>query len=129
MPTIKKAKEAIKSKKSPEWESETAPCPFDREDFWDLWIRLLKMPKWEKKPLSAIELACKKLKRFHIDFAASLVENAIIGNYQGVVFADTENKYNYWLQQNERNNGTGNKNLREQVNREFAERNYDNRTI
>jgi len=77
----------MKKIKQPEWEAETAPCPFERDDFWSLWVLLLKMPKWAKKPLSAIEMSCTRLKRFDVDFAASLVEQAIEGNYQGVVFS------------------------------------------
>ncbi len=90
-----------------EWTPSTAPCPFENDEFSKIWEVLLGMPKWKKKPLSAITLACNKLKRFEIDFAASLVENAIIGNYQGVVFADTEQRYSNWLFQKNRQNGTG----------------------
>lgn len=94
------------TKKKSLWEPETAPCPFENDEFLELWVRLLKMPKWVKKPVSAIELACIKLKRYDIDFAASLVENAIIGNYQGIVFADTDQRYETWKYKNNQSNGT-----------------------
>jgi hypothetical protein len=81
------------TKKSIEWTFETAPCPFEDAIFIESWITLLKSPKWKKKPLSAIEMACKRLKRFDVGFATQLVENAIEGNYQGVVFNDSEIKY------------------------------------
>lgn len=113
-------------KKQPEWEPETVPCPFERDDFWQLWVKLLKMPKWKKKPLSAIEMSVVRLKRFDVDFAAMLVENAIEGNYQGVVFQDSMQKFEIWKINQVRNGkqGTG---LRESVNQEFASRNYGGR--
>jgi hypothetical protein len=81
------------SKKTIEWLPETAPTPFDGAGFKELWQTLLKMSKWKKKPLSAIEMACKRLKRFDECFASQLVENAIEGNYQGVVFTDSQMKF------------------------------------
>lgn len=86
--------------KQPEWEPNTAPCPFNGKEFLELWISLLKMPKWNKKPLSAIQMACTRLKRYDVRFACTLVENAIEGNYQGVVFSDTNIKYENWKRQN-----------------------------
>lgn len=92
-----------KVKKTPEWEPATAPTPFDNSKFLELWVTLLGMPKWKKKPLSAIQMSCTRLKRFHVDFAAMLVESAIEGNYQGVVFPDSAHKFEIWKKQN--NNG------------------------
>lgn len=88
-----------KSKKPPEWLPANAPCPFEDDRFFDLWVKLLESPKWKKKPLSAIEMACKRLKRFDVDFAATLVETAIEGNYQGVVFPDTAERYEKYKRQ------------------------------
>lgn len=117
------------NKKIVEWTAETAPCPFNRDDFHALWVVLLKMPKWAKKPLSAIQMSCTRLKRFDIDFAAMLVENSIEGNYQGVVFPDTEQRFELWKIKNNQQNGRGNQNLRESVNKEFAARDYNNKSI
>lgn len=88
-----------KSKKE-NWEISSAPKPFDTEEFSSLWLSLLSMPKWRKKPLSAIQMACTRLKRYDVRFACTLVENAIEGNYQGVVFSDTNLKYENWKRQN-----------------------------
>lgn len=95
-------------KTTPEWIPDTAPCPFDNDGFVILWINLLSMPKWKKKPLSAILMSCTRLKRFDIDFAAMLVESAIEGNYQGVVFPDSAQRYENWKQ---KNNGNGQRNF------------------
>lgn len=82
--------------KKQEWSVESAPTPFDDNGFIHLWVTLLKMPKWAKKPLSAIDMSCNRLKRFDVEFATMLVENAIEGNYQGVVFPDTQQRYEIW---------------------------------
>jgi hypothetical protein len=81
------------TKKSPEWTPETAPSPHSEANFLELWKTLLQAPKWKKKPLSAIQMACKRLQRFDVGFASQLVENSIEGNYQGVVFQDSQIKY------------------------------------
>lgn len=80
-------------KKVTEWLPELVKCPYDNPDFYKLWVLLISSPKWKKKPLSAIEMACKRLQRFDVTFATQLVENAIEGNYQGVVFQDSQSKF------------------------------------
>jgi hypothetical protein len=110
------------------WMPQEMPLPFENDLFAELWIKLLSMPKWRRKPISAIELAVSKLKRYEMDFAAELIETAIIGDYQGVVFPDTNRKYEIWKQQKNRENGTANSSAsRESVSKEFNSRNYDNR--
>lgn len=72
--------------------------------FQEVWNELLQMPKWKKKPLSAIKKSLKQLEVFDERFAIGLVEKAIAGNYQGVVFSNTETEYSNWKQ---KSNGTG----------------------
>lgn len=59
----------------------------------EIWQELLKMPKWRKKPKTAIELSIKKLSIFEPAFQRELIERAIAGNYQGVVFSNTIKEY------------------------------------
>ena len=47
----------------------------------------------EKKPKSAIDLSIKKLSFFDAEFQKELIERAIAGNYQGVVFSNTLKEY------------------------------------
>lgn len=101
------------------------PIPFENDLFAELWVKLLSMPKWRRKPISAIELAVMKLRRYEMDFAAELVENAIIGDYQGVVFPDTVRKYEIWKQQKNNNGQSGASATRAEVSTEFNSRNYD----
>jgi hypothetical protein len=105
------------------WNPNTAPRPFEDDLFLNLWVVLLSGPKWKKKPITAIQMACKRLQRFDVDFASTLVEAAIEGNYQGVVFPDSEIKYEQY-----KKNKNGAKQIaeigftRESVNEEFNRR-------
>ena len=72
--------------------------PYNSEKFMLLWNELVKMPKWRKKPFSALQLALHKLSEFEEDSAIELIENAITGNYQGIIFSDTKDKYEQFKQ-------------------------------
>ena len=67
--------------------------PYQSEKFMLLWNELVKMPKWRKKPFSALQLTLHKLSEFEEDFVIELIENAITGNYQGIIFSNTKEKY------------------------------------
>ena len=73
--------------------------PYNSEKFMFLWNELVKMPKWRKKPFSALQLTLHKLSEFEEDFAIELIENAITGNYQGIIFSNTKEKYEQFKQQ------------------------------
>lgn len=72
--------------------------PYNSEKFMFLWNELVKMPKWRKKPFSALQLTLHKLSEFEEDFVIELIENAITGNYQGIIFSDTKEKYEQFKQ-------------------------------
>ena len=82
--------------------------------FFEIWVALCETPKWRKKERSALELSLKKLNNYHEEFAISLMEAAISGGYQGVVFADTDEKYEKWLSNRNKNGEQGNTNYRKQ---------------
>ena len=73
--------------------------PYNSEKFMFLWNELVKMPKWRKKPFSALQLTLNKLSEFDEDFVIELIENAITGNYQGIIFSNTKEKYEQFKQQ------------------------------
>ena len=73
--------------------------PYNSEKFMFLWNELVKMPKWRKKPFSALQLTLHKLSEFDEDFVIELIENAITGNYQGIIFSNTKEKYEQFKQQ------------------------------
>lgn len=66
------------------------------EKFFSVWETLCKTKKWKEKEMSALELAFKKLKKYPEEFAITLMEAAIMGGYQGIVFRDTEKQFSEW---------------------------------
>jgi len=77
-------------------EIKISDVPFEKEETNELWQKLLSSKKWKNKSENAIQLSIDKLKKFDENFIYELIENAIIGNYQGLVFSDTEQKYKIW---------------------------------
>jgi hypothetical protein len=67
--------------------------PFNSKRFESLWGQLVNMPKWKKKPLTSLSLALKRLGAYDEPFACELISRAIEGNYQGVVFSNTDEEY------------------------------------
>lgn len=76
--------------------SPTLKLPFESERFTKLWAELNGLPKWKKKPSSSLIMTLEKLSRYEENFACDLISRAIEGNYQGVVFADTDVAYERW---------------------------------
>ncbi len=70
--------------------------PHPGDEFRDLWLDLVCMPKWKNKPKKSLVLALKKLANYDEKFACQLISMAIEGNYQGVVFSDTDQRYHRW---------------------------------
>lgn len=75
-------------------------------EFKKQWFILIQTKKWRKKEQSAINSSLKLLMKYDEEFALALVEKSISGDYQGVVFADTDNHYQKYLNSK---NGTGTK--------------------
>lgn len=70
--------------------------PFASETFMATWNNLILQPKWKGKTDSALQLSLNKLSKYDEAFAILLMEDAIERNWQGVVFADTDEKYRQW---------------------------------
>ena len=71
--------------------------PFQDPEFVATWNELRQQPKWRNKTTTALQKSLNQLGKFHVRFAVDLMNNAIAGNYQGVVFEDTTVKYQRWL--------------------------------
>lgn len=82
--------------------------PYNSERFMLLWNELVKMPKWRKKPFEALQLTLHKLSEFDEEFVIELIENAITGNYQGIIFSNTKEKYEQFKNQNYGGKNIGN---------------------
>jgi len=99
------SKKGKRKKVAPKKEKDIPLClPFSSEKFTDAWNILLEMPKWKGKQSQSLQLALKKLSRYDEEFSTHLVEMAITKNWQGVVFPDTDTKYEQW-KQNKSENG------------------------
>lgn len=104
LPIKTKKEKKIKScakKEKPEFPKE----PFLDTETNEKWQTLISMAKWRKKELSAINEAIKQLKRYDEIFIKSQIGLAIQGSWQGVVFGDTDEKYQIW--KNKQNGKTG----------------------
>lgn len=71
-------------------------CTFSAT-FKNIWLKLCEAPKWKNKPQSAVDYNLRKLMEYEEAFAISLCEHSIRGNYQGVVFDNTDEKYQKYL--------------------------------
>lgn len=70
--------------------------PFSSQKFIDTWNALCEEKEWKKKTRYALQLALNKLAKYHEDFAIELIEKTIAGGWKGVVFDDTDAKYQEW---------------------------------
>lgn len=70
--------------------------PFSSQKFIDTWNALCDEKEWKKKTRNALQLALNKLAKYHEDFAIELIEKTIAGGWKGVVFDDTDAKYQEW---------------------------------
>jgi len=59
--------------------------------------QLFKTPKWTKKKRSALEAAVKKSENYETGFMIDLIDKAIIGEYQGLFFSNTDQDYQKYL--------------------------------
>lgn len=71
-----------------------------RENFRKLFLT----PKWISKNISTIQATIKKSKKYEDKFMIDLVEKAIIGEYQGLFFSNTDIEYKKYL--NSKNTNT-----------------------
>lgn len=70
--------------------------PFSSQKFIDTWNALCEEKEWKKKTRNALQLALNKLGRYDEAFAIQLMEATIEGGWKGVVFPDTDAKYQEW---------------------------------
>ncbi len=78
--------------------------PYSSNEFMKVWNGLIETPKWKKKIEHALQISLDKLGKYEEPFAIELIERAISGNYQGVVFPDTDEAYQKWKKRKHSNN-------------------------
>ena len=87
---IKKSKELI--------------LPFSSERFAEMWNKLIQTPKWIEKPPSTLQIVFNRLKEYDEAFAIELIEQSIIGGWQGIIYTDTNIRYEKWKKVQNNNN-------------------------
>ena len=70
--------------------------PFSSDRFRDVWEMLCEEKEWKKKTKNALRLALKDLGKYDEEFAIELMEKTIKNGWRGVVFADTDAKFQEW---------------------------------
>lgn len=71
--------------------------PFASDKFRETWEALCEEKNWKGKTQKALQLTLNKLGRYEETFAIELMEKTIENGWKGVVFADTDAKYQEWL--------------------------------
>lgn len=71
--------------------------PFDNIEFKKRFFMLCCMPKWRTKTLHAIQMQLNKLQAYELAFVMELIDNSIMNEWQGLVYQDTDKRYNEWL--------------------------------
>ena len=71
--------------------------PFSSDKFIETWNALCEEKNWKGKTQKALQLTLNKLGRYEEAFAIELMEKTIENGWKGVVFADTDAKYQEWL--------------------------------
>lgn len=94
--------------------------PYQSENFVKLWNNLLQTPKWRVKPLQILQANLNKLKMYDEPFAIQLIEQTLLGNWQGLIFRDTDNQYKKWKAELNQMNETK-QNRRDQIMRLAAQ--------
>ena len=65
-------------------------------EFLKGWDILVRMKKWKNKSPEAIKSSLEQLIKYENLYAIELIKKAIAGEYQGVTFSDTDEKYKKW---------------------------------
>lgn len=81
--------------------NDSLPLPYpDNPEFVSTWNELRATPKWRNKSERALKMALKQLAKYDVRFSVSLMQSAIVGNYQGVTYPDTPVRYEQWKRSN-----------------------------
>ena len=71
--------------------------PIDDLEIKRLYFVLCCSPKWRNKTLHAMQMSLNKVQNYDKEFIKKLIEDSIAGGWQGLVFEDTDKKYQNYL--------------------------------
>lgn len=99
---------ATQKKEKPMPQNQQLSMPYHSTQFVDLWNQLAQMPKWKVKPAKILQANLDKLRLYDEAFAIQLIEQSILGNWQGLIFRDTDTYYYKWKKEQQPNDETTN---------------------
>ena len=71
--------------------------PIDDAEIKKLFFVLCCSPKWRGKTVHALQMSLNKVQNYDRDFTIKLIEDSIAGGWQGLVFENTDRKYQDYL--------------------------------
>ncbi len=71
--------------------------PFEDDEFKRKFFILCCMPKWRNKTVHAIQMQLTKLQKYDMRYVLELIDASIMNEWQGLIYSDTDKKYNEWL--------------------------------
>ena len=71
--------------------------PIDDVEVKRLFFILCCSPKWRGKTVHALQMSLNKTQNYDRDFTIKLIEDSIAGGWQGLVFENTDRKYQDYL--------------------------------
>lgn len=71
--------------------------PIDDVEIKKLFFVLCCSPKWRGKTVHALQMSLNKVQNYDRDFTIKLIEDSIAGGWQGLVFENTDRKYQDYL--------------------------------
>ena len=71
--------------------------PIDDLEIKRLYFILCCSPKWRNKTVHAMQMSLNKVQNYDKEFTKKLIEDSIAGGWQGLVFEDTDKKYQNYL--------------------------------
>jgi hypothetical protein len=90
------------SKKTKSKDKPALSLPFSSDKFIETWNALCEEKNWKGKTQKALQLTLNKLGRYAEEFAIELMEKTIENGWKGVVFSDTDAKYQEWQSERQR---------------------------
>lgn len=70
--------------------------PFTSTTFRKLWEQLQQSPPWRSKTPESLQAALQLLGSYHEEFAISLMQKSLAGEWKSIAFADTDYHYQQW---------------------------------
>lgn len=79
--------------------------PVEDEEVKKMYFVLCCSPKWRNKTIHALQMSLNKVQNYDRDFILKLIEDSIAGGWQGLVFENTDAKYQDYIRRKKLSGG------------------------